>query len=282
MPTRRISLFLTTLLGALLLPSSITASQSSLMVIMQEKVMGIFGTTGFEQPNQSEITLMQHLENRGYRVIDSSTAKRNITQAKGLRMLEGDDRAAAAAGLQYGADYTVVGKAISKPAGAKLYGSQLQSIHATVTARVIRNSDARVVASGSASAVKAHLDELRGGAMAIEAAIQDLAGQLAARLPRQVQGDTAAVANEKTLNLSGLVSYRHLDYLLRYLEKKVPGMRKVDLLSFTSGSARIMIAYDDPMGKLAKHLSRQKFKGFRVEPTQVTTNSMDIRAVVNR
>jgi len=249
---------------------------------MQEKVMGVFGTTGFEQPNQSEITLMRHLEGQGYRVIDPDTSKRNVIQAKGLRMLEGDDRAAAAAGLQYGADYTVVGTAISKQAGAKLYGTQMQSIHATVTARVVRNADARVIASGSANAVKVHLDEVVGGAMAIEEAIVELVDKLSVGMPVQVQAGNATAEDEKTLNFSGLVSYRHLDYVMRYLEKKVPNMKAADLVSFTSGSAKVMIEYDDPMGVLAKHLSREKFKGFRLEPTQVTANSMDVRAVVNK
>ena len=158
-------------------------SKPTLMIIMDEKVMGVFGTTGFEVPTQAEISLMQHFSGMGFNVVDPKTVKRNITQAKGLRLLEGDDMAAAAVGLQHGAQYSIIGTAISKPGGAKLYGTQMQSIHATLTARVVRNSDARVIATASASAAQAHIDEVRGGAMAIEKAAQQLAQQLSGQIP---------------------------------------------------------------------------------------------------
>ncbi|MET0105218.1 MAG: hypothetical protein ABW072_08745 [Sedimenticola sp.] len=264
----------------LLFTSQTSALSPKLMVVMQEKVMGVFGTTGFEQPNQSEIALMNHFQDAGFRVVDPDTAKRNITQAKGLRMLEGDDKAAAAVGLQYGADYTVVGTAISKPAGAKLYGSQLQSIHATVTARVVRNSDARVIASASASGIKAHIDEVQGGVLAIGEAIGTLASRLSSRIPMDEVAPGSAVGDEKLLHFTGLVSYRHIDYLMRFLEKKVKGVNQVELVSFSHGIAEVTIDYSDSMSLLARTLSKQKFKGFRLEPTHVTPNRMDLRAVV--
>ncbi len=258
----------------------VLAATPKLMVVMQEKVMGVFGTTGFEQPNQSEITLMRHFESAGFRVVDADTSKRNITQAKGMRMLEGDDKAAAAVGLQYGADYTVVGTAISKPAGAKLYGTQMQSIHATVTARVVRNSDARVIASASAGGMQAHIDEVQGGVLAIEEAISHLADRLSNSIPMDSGTSPGAIGDEKLLHFSGLVSYRHIDYVMNFLEKKIQGMNQVELVSFSHGIAEVTVDYTNSMSMLARKLSKAKFKGFRLEPTHVTPNRMDIRAVV--
>ena len=274
----------TVLLAACLLlcAGQALAMSPKLMIVMQEKVMGVFGTTGFEQPNQSEIALMNHFQNEGFRVVDPDTSKRNITQAKGMRMLEGDNKAAAAVGLQYGADYTVVGTAISKPAGAKLYGTQMQSIHATVTARVVRNSDARIIASASASGRQAHIDEVQGGVLAIEEAIAQLAGKLSSNIPMDSGSSPGTVGDEKLLHFSGLVSYRHIDYVMNFLEKKVKGMNQVELVSFSHGIAEVTVDYSDSMSMLARKLSKEKFKGFRLEPTHVTPNRMDVRAVVQK
>ena len=150
-------LLLALLLGVLSISNVQGGQAGRILVVFQEKQMGILGTTGFEQPGTAETLLIGTLRDHGYDVVDSETVQRNIVQSKGLRLLEGNDKAAAALGLQYGAEYTIVGKAISKPAGGKLYGSNLQSIHATVTARLIRNADARVLSSASGSETTARI-----------------------------------------------------------------------------------------------------------------------------
>ncbi|MCP4042360.1 MAG: hypothetical protein GY731_10465 [Gammaproteobacteria bacterium] len=253
----------------------------TLTVMIQEKVMGVFGTTGFEQPSQAETTLMRAFQQRGFRVIDPATLRSNITQAKGLRMLEGDDKAAAAVGLKHGAQYSIVGNAISKNAGAKLYGTQLQSIQATLTARLIRNGDARVIGSSSATAAQAHIDEVQGGAMAIEKAAKQLAADLLARIPAQ-PSDAPPVSRELALNINGLVSYRHLDFIMGFLEKDVSGIKGVELQNFTSGLAELEIGYSGKTAMLARKLATQRFTGFRLEPTHVTPNRIDIKAVLQR
>ena len=274
------------LLAAVLSLFGTTASavgvKPKLMVIMQEKVMGVFGTTGFEQPNQAEISLMDHFDRLGYMVVDPATVRRNITQAKGLRLLEGDDKAAAAVGLQHGAHYSIIGKAYSKPAGAKLYGTELQSIHATLTARLIRNSDARVIAAASADAAHAHRDEVRGGVLAIEEAAELLAAELSAKIPVTDRPGAARAGTELAVNISGLVSYRHLDFVMGFLERQVAGVRGLALHGFSSGSAELTMGYAGQAADLAGALSRHSFKGFRLEPTHVTPNRIDIRAVLNR
>lgn len=266
------------------LASTVLASveQPKLMIIMQEKVMGVFGQTSYEQPNQAETSLMGYFSRSGFLVLDPATVKRNLTQAKGLRLLEGDDKAAAALGLQYGSDYSIVGTAISKQAGAKLYGTQMQTIHATLTARVIRNSDARVIAVGSASAAQAHIDEVRGGTLAIDKAARELAQDLGNQIKRAHVIGPGPAAHDMTINISGLVSYRHLDFVMTHLQTKVPGVKKVQLRMFSAGVAELGIDYAGPISDLARHLASERFTGFRLEPTNVTSNRIDIKAVLDR
>jgi hypothetical protein len=278
------SLLSTLLLGLLYIAAVEGAQAGRILVVFQEKQMGILGTTGFEQPGAAETLLIGTLRDLGYDVVDSETVHRNIVQSKGLRLLEGNDKAAAALGLQYGAEYSIVGKAISKPAGGKLYGSNLQSIHATVTARLIRNADARVLGSASGSDKQAHIDELTGGSLAIEKAVGTITPKLISALETHAVSTSmnSTMGNKLMLNISGLVSYRHLDFVMGYLENEVQGSNSVDLLSFNNGIAELSMDFESSSGDLARQIANKRFRGFRLEPTVVTDGRVDLNTVIDR
>ncbi len=240
--------------------------------------MGVFGTTGWEVPTQAELTLMEKIQAQGFPVVDSATVRRNTVQSQGLRILEADDRSAAAVGLQYGAQISILGTAISKPAGSKLFDTQMQSIQATLTARVIQNDTGQIIATGSATAAVAHIDEVRGGALALEKAADELANDLIAKIlaaTTHEEGDARAIR----LSVFGLKSYRHLDYLLYYFETELSGISEVYLRDFTNSVAQISIQYSDQAAVLARKVAKKKFKGFRLEPTEVTDNRIDLSVV---
>ncbi|MEM6302291.1 MAG: hypothetical protein AAF749_11170, partial [Pseudomonadota bacterium] len=146
------------LLSAALVTAEISQAQVNVdgkprvLVLIDEKVSGVLGTTGWEVPRQSEISLLAQLRSDEFMILDPETTRRNIDRNRGLRLLEGDERSATAAGLAMGAELSIIGTAISKPAGAKLLGTQLQSIQATVTARVVKNDTGEVIGSASATA----------------------------------------------------------------------------------------------------------------------------------
>lgn len=255
-----------------------TQGKPTVLVVLQEKVGGVFGTTGWEVPTQAEITLMAALRDAGFPVVDSATVRANIDQAKGLRLLEADPRSAAALGLQHGAQVSIIGTAISKPAGAKLLETQMQSIQATVTARAIANDTGEILASGSANAAVAHIDEVAGGTQALAEATTTLAATLVPRLSAATDRPGGVIRSVR-INISGLKSYRHLDYLLYFFEKKVNGVTAVYLRQFTNTVANINIEYDDQSAVLARKVTKEKFKGFRLEPTEVTDNRIDFSVV---
>jgi hypothetical protein len=263
--------------------SAQAADKPKIMILIQEKVMGVFGTTGWEVPTQAELTLMEKFNRLGYVVVDPQVVRKNLLQAKGLRLLAADDKGAAATGLQHGAELAIVGTAISKPAGDKLFGTQMLSIQATVTARVVQTDIARVIATGTATSSKVHIDQVQGGVLAIQEATQQLADDLIAKMQTAyVSSGGAGSPGRVALNISGLVSYRHLDFILNFFETKVNGVQGVHLDSFNSGIADVALTYQGATDDLARKLAKERFKGFRLEPTYVTANRMDLTVVTNR
>lgn len=255
-----------------------TQGKPTVLVVLQEKVAGVFGTTGWEVPTQAELTLMAALKKAGFPVVDETTVRSNLDQARGLRLLEADNRSAAALGLQHGAQISIVGTAISKPAGAKLMETQMQSIQATVTARAIANDTGAVLATGSANAAVAHIDEIAGGTQALDKATRVLAETFVPELLAATEkstGDARAIR----INISGLKSYRHLDYILYFFEDKVSGISEVYLREFTNTVATVNMEYNDQSAVLARKVAKKKFKGFRLEPNEVTDKRIDFSVV---
>lgn len=252
------------------------------MVLIEERVGGLYWTTAWENTGQAESTIMEKLINAGFNVVDPQTVRANITRDKALRMLEGDDRAAAAEGLKYGAQVVITGRALSKNAGGRIAGTRMQSVHATVSARVIRADTGKVISSRSDTETKAHVDELQGGVLAIKEASDRLSVQLIQDIVRQWSGEVYGRSQEITLMISGLASYRHLSAIKLYLEKETQGVRGVHQRSFTGGVAELMLDYSGKSNNIADELAARTFTGFRLEPTNVTPNRIDVKVILDK
>ncbi|GBE08888.1 hypothetical protein BMS3Abin11_02013 [bacterium BMS3Abin11] len=267
-------------LGNPLLAQVNTLGKPKIMIIMQEKVMGVFGTTGWESPGQVEITLAEKFRALGYPVMDPNTVRRNVKQSVALRMLEGDNASAAAEANKMGAQITIIGTAISKPGGAKLYGTQMQSIQATITARVVQNDDARIIASGTATASKVHIDEVQGGVLALEEAATELAEKLIPMINAKVDKTQYGEGNLLTLNISNLQHYPHLDLILYFFETSVDGVSQVYMRDYKNSVADIGLMYSGQSTELARKISEATFPGFSLLATNVTANRMDLVVVL--
>lgn len=262
------------------LPTPAWAAGPKLLILMQEKVMGVFGTTGWEVPTEAELTLMEYFSGQGYEVVDVTSMRRNLEQQRGLRLLAGDNQGAAATGLQHGARWSILGTAISKPAGAKLYGTQMQSIQATLTARVVDNDTARVVATATATTAKPHIDEVQGGVLAIQEAAKTLAADLSAQM--QSAATSPAQSSTVLVNVSGLVSFRHLEFIMNYLQTEVAGVQGTTLDNFNSGLAEIRVTHPGGGDAIAGAVSSKRFTGFRLEPRYVTPSRVDLSVVLSQ
>ena len=252
------------------------------MVIIEEQVGGLFGTTDWRNVGQAESTIMERFLAAGFNVVDPATVRANIPRDKALRLLEGDPKAAAAAGLQYGAQVVITGRALSKNAGAKILGTQMQSIQATLQARVVRADDGRVISSRSEQGTKAHIDEMQGGALAIKEASEKLSDAVINDILTSWKKEVYGRSQEITLIISGLVSYRHLSAVKNFLEHDLQGIKAVHQRNFTQGTAELSLDYGGKTSFVADELANKQFTGFRLEPTNVTPNRLDVRAIIER
>ena len=123
-------------------------------------------------------------------------------------------------------------------------------------------------------------DEMQGGALAIKEASETLSNELIRDITAKWQGEVYGRSQEITLMISGLVSYRHLSAIKLFLEKETQGIRAVHQKSYLGGTAELMIDYGGKSSNIADALANQSFTGFRLEPTNVTPNRIDIKAII--
>lgn len=260
----------------------ILKEKPKVMVLIDEQVGGLYATTAWENVGQAESTIMEKFINAGFNVVDSQTVRANIIRDEALRLLEGNAGAAAAEGLKYGAQIVITGRAYSKNAGGKLRGTQMQSLQATLQARVVRTDTAKIISSRSSTGTKVHIDELQGGALAIKEASEKLADDLMQDIIRQWRGEVYGRSQEITLMISGLVSYRHLSAIKKFLEKETQGVWAVHQKSYTGGAAELTLDYGGKSSNIADNLANRDFTGFRLEPTNVTPNRLDVKVILGK
>lgn len=252
------------------------------MVIIEEKVGGLYATTESANVGQAESTIMERLMSAGFNVVDWKTVQSNMSREQALASLEGDKKAVLAAANQYDAQVLIIGRAFSKNAGQKLLGTNMQSLQATLQARVIRADDGRVISSRSAQGAKVHIDELQGGALAIKEASENLSDTLIQDILNSWKKEVYGRSQEITLVISGLMSYQDLSVIKRFLESGLQGVKAVHQRRFFQGTAELLLDYGGKSSLIADELANKQFAGFRLEPTTVTPNRLDVRTIFER
>ncbi len=250
------------------------------MVIIDEQVMGLFGRNDWENVGEAESIIIEKFLNAGFNVVDPEQVRKNIDRDGSLKIFDGDAGAAEAAGLKHGAQIIIAGKAFSKNAVKNIRGTNMQSIHATLQARVYRTDNGKVISSRSETATQVHIDEMQGGALAIKEAGAKLADNLIQDIISQWRGEVYGRSQEITLIISGLTSYRHLTVIKRFLEKETQGVKAVHQKGFTAGIAELTLDYGGKSSNIADNLANREFPGFNLDPTNVTPNRVDVKVIL--
>lgn len=279
-PPRLLHWIATASLVLLPVPGAQAATRPTVLVIVTEKVMGVFDTTGFEEPRHVESILARELDRRGLAVLDLDTVQRSMSRLRARQLLEGDEVTAREVALQEEAEFLVMGTATSKPAGTRLFGTNMQSLQASVSLRVIRNGDGRVLGGVTAQASKAHLDEVQGGILALTAATEKALAELEPVLDRLTASPTAG-SGTVSLLVEGLVSFRHLDYLMGYFQQDLPGVDDARLRGFHGGQAEIDLSARADTETIARAAANTRFTGFRLRVTHVTPSRIELEAILD-
>ncbi|MDT8335667.1 MAG: hypothetical protein RQ753_08205 [Desulfurivibrionaceae bacterium] len=130
-----------------------------------------------ENGNSAETAILDYLNEKEFELVDAAAVAALMDRDEALirKATEGDPVAAAQLGAANGAEYVIVGKVVKSTANNKLLGDVgMISGQASITARVVNCSNARIIASKSATGAAAHIDLEAAKAQAAEKAARKL------------------------------------------------------------------------------------------------------------
>ena len=247
-----------------------------MMVIIDEKIGG--AESGYSANlSESETVIIQKFTEKGFNFVDEATVKKNMKRNMALQAIGGDDNAAASIGLEYGAEVVIIGSAVAKLAGKGIAGTEMKSIHASITARAIRADTGEIISSASEKGAIAHLDETAGGALAIKKAGEKIAfsliDQIIAKWSGEVGGQTTV-----QLTVSG-IDFVSLNKFKTIIQSQVRGVLKLNQRSFTAGVAVIDVETKTNAQSMAEELAMKNFETFKVEIIGLSSNKIDIKVI---
>jgi len=226
----------------------------------------------------AETAIIDVFRNKGFEVVDQAQAKENQQRDVILSALEGNSKAAAAIAAAQQAELIVTGKAVAKVAtGVKiLEASGMKSCQANITARLISADDAKIIATASANAPQAHIDEVTGGTLAIQKAAKKCADDLVAKITAATQ---QKFYNQTTVNLrvQGYQDYRELQKFAEILKYYMRGIKSVFQRSSAGGYANLDIKIIGSAQQLARELANKNLAPFKVQVTNATANRVDVK-----
>ena len=247
-----------------------------MMVIIDEKIGS--AESGYS-PNlsESETVIIQKFTEKGFNFVDQATVKKNIKRNMALQAIAGDDSAAAAIGLEYGAEAVIIGNAVAKLAGKGIAGTEMKSIHASVTARAVKADTGEILATASEKGATAHLDETAGGSLAIKKASEKIASNLIDQIITKWSGE---VGGQTTVQLviTG-IDFVSLNKFKTIIQSQVRGVLKLNQRSFTAGVAVIDIETRTNAQSMAEELAMKNFETFKVEIIGLSANKIDMRVI---
>jgi hypothetical protein len=221
----------------------------------------------------TENAIMKYYQSKEFSCIDVEKLMENAKIPAYKLREKVDDSIALSLAAQGGAELVVVGKANAKNAGS-IAGSNLISIQANVSARVLRVDTGECIGSDSVWKVVPHIETEAGSSKAFQEAGAELADKLMNQIidkwMNEVMGSTSVQVDIYGINYSQLLEFK------QYLEN-FDCVSKVLQKTYAEGKARLDVEVSKgDAHSLADRMHLNSFKAFPCNITKVTQNAIEV------
>jgi len=239
------------------------------MIIIDERVEGGGKLT------ETENALIQKFIDKEFKIVDPKTVKQSIERDRLMMAIEKDNEAAAALGLQHGADMVIMGTTVSTTHATQVSGVDLKSISLSTTARVIR-ADTGEVLIGKTETARAPQATSFGRQLAVEEICDNLSSYLIPKIV-EIWNYELINLNSITLTAIGLDSYDKIAEIKRFLKANIRNLKRIYDRGFVQKAAKFeLMIRGGSAKKLAEDLSVKKGPDYRFEVKNMDANSLTV------
>jgi hypothetical protein len=257
-----------------------------LLMVSQQKLDQNFSTCwwSFIDPEQElttiDNTVRNHLQQRGFEVIDHTSMIKKITTTKVYGCLDILPEDAQALGQQLQADIVVVGKAQVELTGEKKSPSQ-KIVQASIIAKALKVADGLVIASSESYIPATDDSEVIAQQVALEKASLKLARTIGEEISLRWVKESRGIASS-TLSVSGLSEYLDFSLFKSSLKKNIPEIH--NLLQKTLSDTGALIEVESPLdtSSLAALIERKQFKNFTIYIASVSPPMIEMEVILKK
>lgn len=254
---------------------SVSAGPKVLLMI-EEKNLGTIATS------ETESMAIKLLSEVKIAVIDQDMVRANQKKTQALMKSVGDARAAAAVGLEFGADIVITGDAVAKPSARRINDTNFRAYEAVVTLKAVRTDNASVLATASESFTKPGLDDVSGGSAALKGASEKSLSFLIKGMMKKwsaESGGSAQATGKVVINAGGMDQLWKLKELREQLKGMTDQCSNVIQQSYTMGAATFEIDSKVAVEELAEELVMNAPEGLKLQVLSITSGKIDLRVV---
>jgi hypothetical protein len=245
------------------------------MIIVDEKSLGTIATA------EVETLAIRKCQALGISVVDADMNRSTIARGQQLFKMAGDNRAAAALGLEFGAEVVVIGEAVAKPAASRIAESNLRTYQAVVTLRAVRTDNAQTLAAASRDAATVALEDVGGSAKSLRAAAELTLSELIPEMGRKwTAPQTTAVdpfPHQVELSAGGLDALWKLKALRDNLRARNKELDRVVQRSYAAGMAEFSSRSALPAEELAEALVISPPAGLKIQILDIAAGKIQLR-----
>jgi len=245
------------------------------MLLVDEKSLGTIPTA------EVEAMAISMLRDRQVRTVDQEMVRSNVKKSQAMLKSVGDNRGAAAIGLQFGADVIIVGEAVAKPSARRIAESNLRTYQAVVTLRAVRTDNSENLATASETASIVDIEDVSGSSKALKTAGQKTLQEL---LPTMLEswekgGGSSGSSTHIVLSVGGVDQAWKLKAIRELLRGKSELIQNVQQKSYTAGAAVFEVDSEVPAETLSEKIVLAAPQGLSFQVLDVAKGKIDLRAV---
>ncbi len=252
-------------------------SSPHVMLLIDEKSLGTIATA------EIEAMAVQMLLDSKLQVVDQDMVRANLKKDQQMLKSVGDNRGAAALGLQYGAEIIIVGEAVAKPSARRIAESNLRTYQAVVTLRAIRTDNSETLGSSSETASIVGLEDVSGSSQALKTAGRKALESL---IPGMKEKWEAGGGSEGGTSINVTVGGIDQAWKLKAVRECLRGMTDVIAnvvqRSYTAGMAVFEVESVVPAQQLSEKLVLAAPAGLKFQILDVGAAKIELRAVASK
>ena len=237
-----------------------------IMVLVGEEING-----KEHRPSFCGTILTKILLGEGFSLVDEEAIKQSIQHDKAVQsLLRGNQKAAAAMALQYGAGIVITGRAIVTKSALKSGAMQVHG--ANVTLQALHADSGELFASAIGDGSYPHVNTITGSQKAVEEATQKALKSLLEDFQQQLETSASTLL----VSISG-ITYEQLAYLKKILGEKTrfPDLADIQQKSFQGQVAKLQFTITTNPQEFADHLATYDFQKFALNVLSYSPRKVD-------